>query len=141
MARCGGRSEPVSKKRRCLQPVENCKQQCRGGVHLPKVSLAYIPSLRTMENPASFSSTQGKKEHHPSGWCSFFAMQKCSKIRNVPFPRPCGATGNDARKLHAHFVCGMRCPYAADLMGKQEGTAAVKVAPGILHRYFSPICV
>ena len=30
-----------------------------------------------------------------------FAMQKHSKIRNVPFPRPCGATGNDARKLHA----------------------------------------
>ena len=24
-----------------------------------------------------------------------------SKIRNVPFPRPCEATGNDARKLHA----------------------------------------
>ena len=30
-----------------------------------------------------------------------FIMQKHSKIRNVPFPRPCGATGNDARKLHA----------------------------------------
>ena len=28
-------------------------------------------------------------------------MQKHRKIRNVPFPRPCGATGNDARKLHA----------------------------------------
>ena len=24
-----------------------------------------------------------------------------AKIRNVPFPRPCGATGNDAQKLHA----------------------------------------
>ena len=33
----------------------------------------------------------------PSG----FAMQKHSKIRNVPFPRTCGATGNDAQKLHA----------------------------------------
>ena len=62
-------------------------------------------------------------------------------LRNVPLPRPCGATGNGARKLHAHFVCGMRCPYAADLMGKQEETAAVKVAHGILYRYFSPICV
>ena len=30
-----------------------------------------------------------------------FAMQKHRKIRNVPFPRPCGATGNDAQKLHA----------------------------------------
>jgi len=32
-----------------------------------------------------------------------------AKIRNVPFPRPCEATGNDAQKLHAptlaHF-CG-----------------------------------
>ena len=28
-------------------------------------------------------------------------MQKHRKIKNVPFPRPCGATGNDARKLHA----------------------------------------
>jgi len=28
-------------------------------------------------------------------------MQKHSKKRNVPFPRPCGATGNDAQKLHA----------------------------------------
>ena len=28
-------------------------------------------------------------------------MQKHSKIRNMPFPRPCGATGNDAQKLHA----------------------------------------
>jgi hypothetical protein len=28
-------------------------------------------------------------------------MQKHSKIRNAPFPRPCGATGNDAQKLHA----------------------------------------
>ena len=28
-------------------------------------------------------------------------MQKHSKNRNVPFPRPCGATGNGAQKLHA----------------------------------------
>ena len=32
-------------------------------------------------------------------------MQKHSKIRNVPFPRPRGATGNDARKLHALTWC------------------------------------
>ena len=30
-----------------------------------------------------------------------FSMQKHRKTRNVPFPRPCGATGNDAQKLHA----------------------------------------
>ena len=52
-----------------------------------------------------------------------FAMQKHSKIRNVPFPRPCGATGNDAQKLHApafahcrgaalmHEVLCVNCPY------------------------------
>ena len=28
-------------------------------------------------------------------------MQKHRKIKNVPFPRPCRATGNDAPKLHA----------------------------------------
>ena len=28
-----------------------------------------------------------------------FAMQKHSKIRNVPFPRPSGAAGNDEEKL------------------------------------------
>ena len=32
-------------------------------------------------------------------------MQKHRKIKNVPFPRPCGATGNDARKLHALTLC------------------------------------
>ena len=35
-----------------------------------------------------------------------------AKIRNVPFPRPCGATGNDAQKLHApafaHFRGAVR---------------------------------
>ena len=30
-----------------------------------------------------------------------FSMQMHRKIRNVPFPRPYGATGNDAQKLHA----------------------------------------
>lgn len=30
-----------------------------------------------------------------------FSMQMHRKIRNVPFPRPCEATGNDARKIHA----------------------------------------
>ena len=30
-----------------------------------------------------------------------FAMQKHRKIRNVSVPRPCGATGHDARNLHA----------------------------------------
>ena len=35
------------------------------------------------------------------GYDWLFAMQKHRKIRNVPFPRPCGATGHDARNLHA----------------------------------------
>ena len=35
-------------------------------------------------------------------------MQKHSKTRNVPFPRPCGATGNDAQKLHAYVFAHFR---------------------------------
>ena len=35
------------------------------------------------------------------GYDWLFAMQKHSKIRNMPVPRPCGATGHDARTLHA----------------------------------------
>ena len=33
--------------------------------------------------------------------CDRFAMQKHRRMKNVRFPRPCGATGNDTRKLHA----------------------------------------
>ena len=37
-------------------------------------------------------------------------MQKHSKIRNVPFPRPCGATGILRENfMHWHFV--VRCSY------------------------------
>ena len=60
---------------------------------------------RTAENGAQ---TSGEKKNRVTGIKSrrrisppAFAMQKHSKIRNVPFPRPCGATGNDAQKLHA----------------------------------------
>ena len=31
----------------------------------------------------------------------FLLCKSITKERNVPFPRPCGATGNDAQKLHA----------------------------------------
>ena len=44
-AASGGRSEPVSRKRRCLWTFESHKQQCRNGVHPTKVSLANIPFL------------------------------------------------------------------------------------------------
>ena len=92
--------------------------------------------------PCGFESHHRHQIETPSVRVVFlFCYAKRSKIRNAPFPRPCGATGNGARKLHAHFVCGMRCPYAADLMGKQEENAAVRVVPEILYRYFSPICV
>jgi hypothetical protein len=46
-----------------------------------------------------------------------------AKIRNVPFPRPCGATGNDAQKLHAPAFAHFRgavlrhevfCPFSAE---------------------------
>lgn len=44
-AASGGRSEPVSRKRRCLWSFENHKQQCRDGVYPAKVSLVNIPFL------------------------------------------------------------------------------------------------
>ena len=40
-------------------------------------------------------------ERRPVSAFDFFAMQKHRSTRNVPFPRPCGTTGNDAQKLHA----------------------------------------
>ena len=62
--------------------------------------------MKTLETDAArnFQKTALLDAHHKGGieqGC--FAMQKYSKIklRNVPFPRPCGATGNDAQKLHA----------------------------------------
>ena len=51
-----------------------------------------------------------------------------AKIRNVPFPRPCGATGNDAQKLHApafaHFRGAMLrhevfCPFSDEYTANQ----------------------
>ena len=42
-AASGGRSEPVSRKRRCLWFSKGHKQQCRDGVHPTKVPLASIP--------------------------------------------------------------------------------------------------
>ena len=44
-AASGGRSEPVSRKRRCLWFSKGYKQQCRDGVHPTKVPLANIPFL------------------------------------------------------------------------------------------------
>ena len=57
-----------------------------------------------------------------------FAMQKHSKTRNVPFPRPCGATGNDAQKLHAPAFAHFRgavlrhevfCPFSSEYTANQ----------------------
>ena len=51
-----------------------------------------------------------------------------AKIRNVPFPRPCGATGNDAQKLHAPAFAHFRgavlrhevfCPFSAEYTANQ----------------------
>ena len=37
----------------------------------------------------------------PGGMRLVFAMQKHSDKQDAPFSRPCGATENDAQKLHA----------------------------------------
>ena len=41
-------------------------------------------------------------------WPLFLPCFCMAKIRNVPFPRPCGATGNDAQKLHASAFAHFR---------------------------------
>ena len=60
-----------------------------------------------------------------------------AKIRNVPFPRPCGATGNDAQKLHApafaHFRGAMLrhevfCPFSAEYTANQAAGFDMKSA-------------
>jgi len=43
----------------------------------------------------------GRSNASPGWKFTVFAMQKHSKMRNVPFPRPCGATRKDAQGLHA----------------------------------------
>ena len=75
----------------------------------PVVSTRYnIEDLCNGSTPDSDSVCGGSNPSSPAivvADCAssrrLFAMQKHSKIRNVPFPCPCGATGNDAQKLHA----------------------------------------
>jgi len=67
-------------------------------------------------------------------FCHAFAWQK---IRNVPFPRPCGATGNDAQKLHAPAFAHFRgavlrhevfCPFSAEHTANQAAGFTMKSA-------------
>ena len=60
-----------------------------------------------------------------------------AKIRNVPFPRPCGATGNDAQKLHAPAFAHFRgavlrhevfCPFSAGHTANQAVGFTMKSA-------------
>ena len=60
-----------------------------------------------------------------------------AKIRNVPFPRPCGATGNDAQKLHAPAFAHFRgavlrhevfCPFSAEYTANQAAGFTMKSA-------------
>ena len=60
-----------------------------------------------------------------------------AKIRNVPFPRPCGATGNDAQKLHAPAFAHFRgavlrhevfCPFSAEYTANHAAGFTTKSA-------------
>ena len=60
-----------------------------------------------------------------------------AKIRNVPFPRPCGATVNDAQKLHAPAFAHFRgavlrhevfCPFSAKYTVNQAAGFTTKSA-------------
>ena len=64
-AASGGRSEPVSRKRRCLWFSKGHKQQCRDGVHPAKVSPANIPFLADNRKCCIFfvNAKQSKSGH------------------------------------------------------------------------------
>jgi len=69
-----------------------------------------------------------------------------AKIRNVPFPRPCGATGNDAQKLHAPAFAHFRgtvlrhevfCPFSAEYTVNQTaGFTTESAAFFVLQKIF-----
>ena len=70
-------------------------------------------------------------------------MQKHSKKRNVPFPRPCGATGNDAQKLHAltvaHFRGAVLMHEVLSVFGEMSERfkePVLKTGDGATHRGF-----
>ena len=71
-----------------------------------------------------------------------------AKIRNVPFPRPCGATGNDAQKLHApafaHFRGAMLrhevfCPFSAEHTANQAAGFTTNSAAFFVPKNFFEI--
>jgi len=60
-----------------------------------------------------------------------------AKIRNVPFPRPCGATGNDAQNFKRRHLrisvarrSGMKffCPFSAEYTANQAAGFDMKSA-------------
>ena len=69
-----------------------------------------------------------------------------AKIRNVPFPRPCGATGNDAQKLHAPAFAHFRgavlrhevfCPFSTEHTANQAtGFTTKSAAFFVLQKIF-----
>ena len=68
-----------------------------------------------------------------------------AKIRNVPFPRPCGATGNDAQKLHAPAFAHFRgavlrhevfLPFSAEYTANQAAGFTTKSAAFLCSKNF-----
>ena len=71
-----------------------------------------------------------------------------AKIRNVPFPRPCGATGNDAQKLHASAFAHFRgavlrhevfCPFSSEHTANQAVGFTTKSAAFFVPKKFFEI--
>ena len=71
-----------------------------------------------------------------------------AKIRNVPFPRPCEATGNDAQKLHAPAFAHFRgavlrhevfCPFSAEYTANQAAGFSTKSASFFVPKKFFEI--
>ena len=91
----------------CLEDAEFVAGEVRRRLGVETVHINYVgPVIGNHSGPGTMRcfSLAANDNYAKIVWGNpqtIFAMQTHSKIRNVPFPRPCGATGNDAQKLHA----------------------------------------
>ena len=101
-------------------------------------------TLRFTRHGAAHTRGSAVSEATEHRSAAFLLCKSIAKIRNVPFPRPCGATGNDAQKLHApafaHFrgavlthevLCGaIRCVPARAVEAGRSPSEYYDIYPG-----------
>ncbi len=106
-------------------------------------------TLRFTRHGAAHTRGSAASEATGHRSAAFLLCKSIAKIRNVPFPRPCGATGNDAQKLHApafaHFrgavlthevLCGaIRCVPARAVFSQSTPSKQGAVRPNTYDIY------